>query len=261
MFPHSEFRQVAQFLVLKSPSAKRMMLSVRKRAAASCRVTLNAGDCPDSRDRMPRQWDRPHGNDLVPGGADIPVCPVCPESPKMELRKPADQLAHPALRLIAARPDIFIRQGYIAATYRRRNGKTYGPYYLLAYRDSGRQCSVYLGRAGELVQKVRAALAALQGPRIELRQFEHMERQIRAVLRVEKRHLASLLRPFGLRMKGFEIRGWRFSSLLRRPAAFRFRLSALRRLRMSYHASRSRVPSGTSAFARTDRANEQRATT
>jgi hypothetical protein len=64
----------------------------------------------------------------------------------MENRSPADQLthsamhswggsctaapeAHPALRLLATRPDIFIRQGYIAATYRRRNGKTYGPYY------------------------------------------------------------------------------------------------------------------------------------
>jgi hypothetical protein len=161
----------------------------------------------------------------------------------MENHKPADQHAHPALRLIAARPDIFISQGYIAATYRHRNGKTYGPYYLLAYRDAGRQCSVYLGRPGELVEEVRQALATLQGPRIELRQFARMERQIRSVLRVEKRRLAALLRPFCLRMKGFEIRGWRFSSLLRRPAAFRFRLSALRRLRL--RISRSRLPSGT----------------
>jgi hypothetical protein len=161
----------------------------------------------------------------------------------MENRRPADQLDHPALRLIAARPDIFIRQGYVAATYRRRNGKTFGPYHLLAYRDAGRQCSVYLGRAGELVQKVRQALATLQGPRVELRQFAQMERQIRAAMRVEKLHLASLLRPFGLRMKGFEVRNWRFSALLRRPAAFRFRLSKLRRLRLQVFGPRSSMPS------------------
>jgi hypothetical protein len=166
----------------------------------------------------------------------------------MENRRPADQLDHsathgsgggcavaptdhPALRLIAARPDIFIRQGHIAATRRRRNGKTFGPYYRLAYRDAGRQCSVYLGRAGVLVDMVRQALAHLQGHRIALRRFNTMARQIRAAMRIEKLNLASLLRPFGLRMKGFEVRGWRFSPRWRRRAVCRLRLSALRRLR------------------------------
>jgi hypothetical protein len=247
---------MAQIFILKSASRKRMMPNMRDDSEET------------THGRRRAHWDAGSPAINVPNSPChiAPFSPTCPKSPKLEYRRPADQLDHPAtdswggsctatpdhhpaLRLIAARPDIFIRQGYIAATYRRRNGKTYGPYYLLAYRDSGRQCSVYLGRAGELVERVRAALVALQGPRAELRQFTTMERQIRVALRVEKRHLASLLRPFGLRMKGFEVRGWRFSSLVRRPPAFRIRLSALRRLRLrtiAYYAeSRSRLPSGT----------------
>jgi hypothetical protein len=50
---------------------------------------------------------------------------------KLEIRDCADQLEHPALQLIAARPDIFNKCGHIAASYRRRNGKTFGPYYRL----------------------------------------------------------------------------------------------------------------------------------
>jgi hypothetical protein len=57
---------------------------------------------------------------------------------KLENSQLADQLDHPALRLIAARPDIFSRQGHVAASYRRRNGKMFGPYYRLGYRDEGR---------------------------------------------------------------------------------------------------------------------------
>jgi hypothetical protein len=174
----------------------------------------------------------------------------------MENHKPADQLdqpsnagwggsctatpeTHPALHLIAARPDIFVRQGYVAATYRRRNGKTFGPYYLLAYRDDGRQRSVYLGRAGALVERVREALAALQGPRVQCRLLTNMQRQIRAALRVEKLHLAALLRPFGLRLQGFEVRGWRISPL--RPLlplrCRRFSRPSIRVL-SPYHCSR-----------------------
>ena len=82
----------------------------------------------------------------------------------MENRPLDDQLQHPALRLIAARPDIFLRQGHVAATWRRRNGKTFGPYFRLSYRGSGRQNSIYLGRAGALVERVRQALATLQQP-------------------------------------------------------------------------------------------------
>jgi hypothetical protein len=134
---------------------------------------------------------------------------------KMEIPTPAGQLDHPALRLLALRPELFMRQGHIAASWRCREGKRFGPYYRLGYRENGRQHSVYLGRASELVDCVRQRLAALQRPKVERRAVRSLERQVRAALRSEKRHLNALLCPYGLYMKGFEVRGWRFSPLRR----------------------------------------------
>ena len=131
----------------------------------------------------------------------------------MENHKVADQLPHSALELIAARPDLFARQGYLTATFRRRNGKTFGPYYLLNYREDGRLRSVYLGRAGKLVEQVRQALDARHRPVTEYRLFERLAKQIRASLRIERIRVRALLCPFGLRLKGSEVRGWRFSPL------------------------------------------------
>ena len=153
---------------------------------------------------------------------------------ELENRQVVDQLDHPALRLIAARPELFTRQGSVAATWRRRGGKTFGPYYRLSYREGGRQLVVYLGRAGALVERVRQALGTLQRPLEQMRALNHMERQIRAALRVDRLHVSALLRPYGLRLKGFEVRGWRFSTLRkllpRRPLlAPRIRLRAPRR--------------------------------
>jgi hypothetical protein len=132
---------------------------------------------------------------------------------KLENRRLDGQLDHPALQLIAARRDIFWRQGHVAAAYRRRSGRTFGPYYSLRYRDSGRLCSIYLGSEGELVQRVRSALAAIQQPLVERRTLRQTERSIWAKLRIEKRRLRLMLWPFGLRMKGFEVRGWRLSPI------------------------------------------------
>ena len=55
----------------------------------------------------------------------------------MENQRFVDQLAHaspsagdhPAMQRMAERPDVFKRQGRIAAVDRRRNGRTFGPYY------------------------------------------------------------------------------------------------------------------------------------
>jgi hypothetical protein len=127
----------------------------------------------------------------------------------LENRPVVDQLDHPALRLLAAQPELFLRQGCVIATWRRRNGKMFGPYYRLSYRTGGRQCAIYLGRAGTLVEQVQATLATLQQPRAERREFERLERQIRASLRIEKLSVRKLLYPYGLRLKGSEIRGWR----------------------------------------------------
>ncbi len=128
---------------------------------------------------------------------------------------PADQLEHPALRLLALRPELFALRGHIAAGWRRRDGKTFGPYYRLAYREGGRQHSIYLGRDGELVEQVRRRLEAIQQFRVEQRAVRRLQRQVLASFRSEKIRLGSLLRPWGLRLKGMEVRGWRFSSLRR----------------------------------------------
>jgi hypothetical protein len=74
------------------------------------------------------------------GRADPRTLNPPPVPPKLEKSKPADQLPHPALEWIAARPELFSRQGYVTATFRRRNGKTFGPYYLLNYRSKKTTC-------------------------------------------------------------------------------------------------------------------------
>jgi hypothetical protein len=46
------------------------------------------------------------------------------------------------LALLAARPEVFARQGSVVASWRRRGTRTYGPYYRLIYREGGRQRSI-----------------------------------------------------------------------------------------------------------------------
>jgi hypothetical protein len=156
----------------------------------------------------------------------------------LEPQQPVDQLPHPALVLLAVRPDIFTRQGSVAATWRCRGARTYGPYYRLAYRDSGRQTSIYLGRDGQtsnIVQQAREKLAALQKPFRHCRALDRLRRHAAAALRLHKAKLDAQLRPFGLRLKGFEVRGWRTSPLRRQFARIRPispRLSRTRQLRL-----------------------------
>ena len=57
------------------------------------------------------------------------------------------------------------------------------------------------------------ALQAVQLPLYERRLFRAMERQVRASLRVCRVRVSRLLRPYGLRLKGYEVRGWRYSPL------------------------------------------------
>ncbi len=212
-----------------------------------------------------------------------------------------DQQTHPAIRLIAARRDLFNRQGTVVAAWRQRpqsvgcvkrttsggphpnplpkgegtvrpqpnplraptegwsgegtirphpsplpkgeGTKGCGPYYRLAYREDGRQRSVYLGREGPLVDEVRRLLADLQRPLQQRRAINRLRRQVSAALTVQKRRVDALLRPLGLRLKGLEVRGWRTSLVrslwptpptiqpirpLRRP---QYRVSSLRSIR------------------------------
>jgi hypothetical protein len=137
---------------------------------------------------------------------------------------------HPALAILAARPDLFSRQGSVVASWRRRGTRTYGPYYRLAYRDAGRQKSIYLGcedaapaarPAPSLVQEVRRRLALLQTPRRRCRVLDRLRRHISAALRIQKIRLNIQLRPLGLHLKGFEVRGWRTAPLRYAPRTVR----------------------------------------
>jgi hypothetical protein len=164
--------------------------------------------------------------------------------------------AERALAIIAARPEVFRRQGAVVASWRRRGDKVYGPYYRLSWREDGRQRSVYLGREVELpengshpekgphpnplpkgpkgegttVEDIRRALAGLQRPLRERRAADRLRRMVVKSLRIQKIRLNFQLRPLGLRLRGFEVRGWR-TSLLRPLMPRPWRLPSVPRLR------------------------------
>jgi hypothetical protein len=131
----------------------------------------------------------------------------------MEIQQPVEQLDHPATTLIAACPKRFARQGSVSVTWRRRMGKTFGPYYRLSYREKGRQRAVYLGREGPVVQRVRQMLDALHAPLRQRGVWKRFEHTARLHLRAIRAQVTTLLRPLGLRLKGAEVRGWRTSPL------------------------------------------------
>jgi len=95
------------------------------------------------------------------------------------------------------------------ASWREYNGRKLGPYYRLAYREEGRQRSIYLGRCRARVEKVREALDAVQAPRRQERCLRRMKAEAKAGLRAAKAELDRQLRAVGLSLKGFEIRGRR----------------------------------------------------
>ena len=142
---------------------------------------------------------------------------------------------HP-LEFIKQNAQTFARNGAVVATYRTRgtnkagcanqrtadngtpNGQTvesagikkrYGPYYRVAYRVAGRQCSIYLGRCKKLADQVRGLLAKLQHPRDYRRLCKRANRQRRATLRRVIRHWQLTMRAYGLDFRGCELRGWR----------------------------------------------------
>lgn len=132
---------------------------------------------------------------------------------KSEKPKNVDQKPHrkwqPVCDFIMANREIFSRQGSVVATWRTYHGRRMGPYFRLAYRDSGRQRSVYLGRSRELADRVREMLHTLQAPLAEHRKWNRLRAQARVELRRVKSLWAGELANFGLHLKGYEIRGWR----------------------------------------------------
>ncbi len=113
------------------------------------------------------------------------------------------------LNFIRNNTNIFTHLGSVVASYRIRGTTRYGPYYRVAYRIAGRQCSIYLGRCKRLADRARALLARLQQPRDYRRMCRRAERDRRATLRRVIRQWQQTIRAYGLDLRGCEIRGWR----------------------------------------------------
>ena len=146
------------------------------------------------------------------------------EGPLSEISETVDQQPVPADAQTAARLNrvrkeirqreaIMARQGTVVATWRTRQGRKVGPYYRLAWRDRGRQKSLYLGGSAELAQAVRQMLADLQRPLRVDRAFLAARKQGWAALRAHKVVLARELARYGLYLHGWEVRGWRNTTL------------------------------------------------
>lgn len=99
--------------------------------------------------------------------------------------------------------------GSIVKSWRTYQGRLLGPFYRLAYRESGRQKSIYIGKDAELVSAARLLLDELQATERIRRTMERQRSAVRASPRVAKAAWAQELQKDGLRLKGFEIRGWR----------------------------------------------------
>jgi hypothetical protein len=99
--------------------------------------------------------------------------------------------------------------GSIVESWRTYRGRRLGPYYRLAYRESGIQRSIFIGGDSQLVAAARELLAELQADERARRAVKQMQLATLASLRVAKLAWERELREVGLRRKGFEARGWR----------------------------------------------------
>jgi hypothetical protein len=121
-----------------------------------------------------------------------------------------DQKVEEIKRWIEAHRDLLSRQGTVVESYRNYRGRKLGPYYKLAYRDrDGRQRALYLGTSAELAQQVRALLRKCQAGMHEQRKMHQLRKVAREKLKEAKKVLSDELADRGLRLQGYEVRGWR----------------------------------------------------
>lgn len=131
----------------------------------------------------------------------------------MENRKVVDQQRRRKVQQFVLQYEAQLaRRGSVVPTWRLRAGRKVGPYFLLVCRDAaGRQRSVYLGPAGDLVDETRAVLLQLQAPLIERRQLDQVRKQLQIGLARARQQLDHELKQVGLWRKGSEIRGWSYT--------------------------------------------------
>ena len=134
----------------------------------------------------------------------------------LENREFVDQKAEAKIRevkrWIEAHRDQLSRQGAVVETFRNYRGRRLGPYYRLAYRDrDGRQRSLYLGASAELAEQVRGLLEEYQASLRVQRERRRVLEIFRAELKKAKALWGDELAKRGLRLQGYEVRGWRGS--------------------------------------------------
>lgn len=132
----------------------------------------------------------------------------------MENRQFVDQKTEPRRnsveRWIATHRDELSRQGAVVATYRSYRGRKLGPYFRLAYRSGdGRQRSLYLGASAELAQHVRQLLRECHAGLRKRRERRRLHQLLRSELKKAKALWRDELSRLGLRLQGYEVRGWR----------------------------------------------------
>ena len=128
---------------------------------------------------------------------------------KLENLKSADQKRQRIVEFIAEHTEIFSRRGAMVETWREYAGRRQGPYFSLIFRQAGRQRSLYLGSDPRLADAVRELLERAQTPLREQRAAERSRASMEAELRRYKAAWDAELRPYGLQLKGWEVRGWR----------------------------------------------------
>ena len=120
-----------------------------------------------------------------------------------------DRRRQRVLEFLDAHREDFTQQGAVVASFRRRGGRMVGPYFRLAFREGRGQRSVYLGAEGELVAEVREVLQRIQAPWRERQAIQRNKKMIRKALAQCKDELRRELGRRGLRLQGYEVRGWR----------------------------------------------------
>ncbi len=141
-------------------------------------------------------------------------------------------------RMTASR-EVLSRQGAVVASWRVERGRRLGPYFRLAFREAGRQASIYLGKSAALVEKVRALLAEIQAPARLDRTIRRATAAGKAALRACKARMRGLMSAWGLYARGWDVFGWRklarepqfptLEQLIRRDEARAFRRIGLPR--------------------------------
>jgi len=95
---------------------------------------------------------------------------------------------------LLAHPQVFANQGTVVEEWCKRGDRSFGPYFRLKFRITGRQNSIYLGRSPQLADQVRRLLIELQ----YARNCRRMRKQLWAALRLEKARFQNVLSASGL---------------------------------------------------------------